>query len=229
MYLQKRLDESTIEIISVTPNVEVLRKYKEGVFKRNGGSRLGNITASMGVKDRITTFLYSDRVTRYTIDDRIDHGPLDSDSWIRFRDEEVSMDNPVIENYLNGSYQKWDPTLVAAGKCYWNSKAYPETAYYPTEDRQIDSLYYNRTAKLKNIIELPKSLYTLQLFESGKFDKITKKNLRKLAELFEFESIRTLDLNELEEFMNYGVISNSILSVNEKIDTQTDILKRILK
>lgn len=78
---------------------------------------------------------------------------------------------------------------------------------------------------MKGIIEIPESLYLLQLLEQEKFTLIGKKNIKKQLSLFEVSSIEEVNLDMMKKSDSYA--GNT--SAYEKVLVKAQIDKNIIK
>jgi len=90
-------------------------------------------------------------------------------------------------------------------------------------------LYNNRIKKLENIIELPESLYLLQMLEQGKFSLIGDKNISEQLDLFNISQIGELSLDELKKIDAYGITQNAYEQTLAKAENDAHVLRLIRK
>lgn len=83
--------------------------------------------------------------------------------------------------------------------------------------------------KMEDIIQLPESLYLLQLLEQGRFTLLEDKDITKQLELYTLSKIYEVSLEELQKMDTYGITKNSYSNTITKAESDKQFLKRIKK
>lgn len=89
--------------------------------------------------------------------------------------------------------------------------------------------YDNRYKRLENIIELPESLFLLQMLEQEKFSLLKDKDISDQLSLFSVSCIDELCLDELKKMDNCGITQNAYKQTLIKAENDKNILKLIRK
>lgn len=82
---------------------------------------------------------------------------------------------------------------------------------------------------LKEIIEIPKSLYLLQLLEQGKFQLLNQEDIQEQLSMYTIELFRTINLYDLENIDLCELSENVYQNAINKSKNTNHILKRIKK
>lgn len=90
-------------------------------------------------------------------------------------------------------------------------------------------LYDNRFKKLEDIIELPESLYLLQMLEQGKFSLLKNKDISEQLSLFYVSYINELSLEELKKMDACGITNNTYEQILIKTENDAHLLKLLKK
>lgn len=90
-------------------------------------------------------------------------------------------------------------------------------------------LYDSRKKIMREIIELPESLYLLQLLEQGKFSLIGDKDISEQLDLFSIDIFNEFSLMELAIMDECGVTENAYERVLEKAKNDAYVLKLVKK
>ncbi len=83
--------------------------------------------------------------------------------------------------------------------------------------------------RIEDIIEIPKSLYLLQLLEQKKFSLIAKDDISEQLNLFDFNYVNSLTLEELQRMDACGITKNAYSSTINKSDNDKHILRLLKK
>ena len=90
-------------------------------------------------------------------------------------------------------------------------------------------IYDNRIKKLKDIMELPESLYFLQMLEQGKFSLLIDKDITEQLDLFSLEHINEISFEELRRMEACGLSNNTFEKIIAKSENDECVLKLIKK
>lgn len=81
--------------------------------------------------------------------------------------------------------------------------------------------------KVDDIIEIPKSLYLLQLLEQEKFSMLAGQDISQQLELFDFYYVDTITLEELKRIHACGMTKKTSSEIISKAENDAHILKLI--
>ena len=88
---------------------------------------------------------------------------------------------------------------------------------------------YGKKYRMEEIIQLPETLYLLQLIEQGRFDLLDGKNVAEQLALYSLSKINEISFEELQKMDACGVTENIYTEVINKADNDAHVLKLIKK
>lgn len=222
MFLYDKKDKS-VDVFTLTYNAEEMRNYKMEQMKKIPANKRGLFT-----KEIITSLpyfrdpfipillkkdLYSEEIsiseligTNKSLNYNIDHNDVvDLLEW--FYSEKYS-DRPVarVLDLKNLRY-----LLVASS--------------YVTYQEENDKVI----AKIEDIIEIPKSLYLLQLLQQQKFSSISDEDISEQLDLFKFSYIDNVSIDELKKMDACGITKDSYSKIINKANNDKQLLKLLKK
>lgn len=135
---------------------------------------------------------------------------------------EQETKDKLMQNFYDGKYEE-----QKVARILYDSVRY----YLLTQDKYIDARYRTYTKYLRNIIQIPESLYILQLFEQGKFDILINQGLdiTKILELYKLDTFGYISEEDLINFDRYEITNNShtkVLAKAQKDSTLINMFKR---
>lgn len=83
--------------------------------------------------------------------------------------------------------------------------------------------------RVEDIIEIPKSLYLLQLLEQEKFTLIAKEDISEQLKLFNFSYVNSLTLEELQRMDECGITEDAYSKTINKSNNDKHILRLLKK
>ncbi len=83
--------------------------------------------------------------------------------------------------------------------------------------------------RIEDIIEIPKSLYLLQLIEQEKFSMINGEDISEQLGLFDYSYINNISVEELQKIDTCGITEDAYSRVMTKADNDRHILKVLKK
>ena len=167
--------ENCIEVYYIVPKSENLKKYRKSELKKVKEEKLFYLFKS---NEKNIIKLFKDRKS-------VNIKNLNSDELFI---KEVSILNPnnfirietrdkLIESYIEGKFSYVHPIeIFEDGK---NSKKQLQFLLAPDNMRIQDGVL-----NIENILNLPRSLYILQLFEIRKFELLQNEDITKYLKLF---------------------------------------------
>lgn len=96
-----------------------------------------------------------------------------------------------------------------------------------TKDKYYRDIHDNRHMKLSNIIEIPKSLFLLQMLQQEKFSFLDQESIFELIQLFSLSKINEISFMELRKMDMCGVTHSSCDTVFQKSENDSKILKYV--
>ena len=104
--------------------------------------------------------------------------------------------------------------------------------YFLLSDNDYNYLGFDNSGKnyrMKNIIQLPESLYILQLLEQERFTILDGKNISNLLKLFKLAKINELSFEELQKMDSCGITQKAYLKAFNKAHNDEYLLNLIKK
>ena len=131
--------------------------------------------------------------------------------------EDKSEKKELIKRYYDGKYTDKKVARVLYDKVRY---------YLLTQDKYIDAKFRAYTKYLKGIIQIPESLYMLQLFEQGKYDVLINQGLdiTKILELYKLDNFGYVEEDELINFDRCEITTNSHTKVLEKAKRDSKLI-----
>ena len=141
----------------------------------------------------------------------------------------------MLECYIEGIYDSLEPKRVirrrpSATHCWdWEYETtWLETDMYYFLTLGLQQSIGRNSIKdvfaIKYILNLPRNLYLLQLLQTGQFEKLSKENIQEQLQLFDVHYLKKMNVKDLEEMMAFGIITESMDSINEKLEVGSKIL-----
>lgn len=87
----------------------------------------------------------------------------------------------------------------------------------------------NVIMKIEDIIEIPKSLYLLQLLEQEKFSLLADEDITEQLELFNFRHINSVGIEELQKMDECGITQDAYSRVITKAENDSHVLRLLKK
>ena len=86
-----------------------------------------------------------------------------------------------------------------------------------------------RNYRMSKIIQLPESLYLLQLIEQGRFASLDGKNIDEQLTLYSLSKINEINFEELQKMDTCGITQNAYARVIDKANSDSHVLRLIKK
>lgn len=143
---------------------------------------------------------------------------------------EKFVQQEILEDYIDGYFSHVLPTrtFISSGgaDCYLDN-------YLATgESTMIDSRFEKNTIyRIENMIKLPNNLCALQLLLHGEFSRILASGLDYVQALNYFKAVKEteIDLDQLKSVVRTGLVSETYVQIERKIDTTAKILQNVKK
>ena len=88
---------------------------------------------------------------------------------------------------------------------------------------------YGKYYRMEDIIQLPESLYLLQLIEQGRFNLLDGKNVAEQLALYSLSKINEISFEELQKMDACGITDDICTRVINKADNDSHVLQLIRK
>lgn len=220
MYLYDKKDK-TIDVYSFDANEIVMKAYRETQMQQIPENKRVYIAESYSPELSTTPIL---ALSEKELDQRIfsmeeansrqDNGNyhlLSSDKTSR-RNREILLDSFYYGHLSNRNVARIHDL--------------EQIRYFLLEQTTyIPELYNRRIRTLKNIIELPESLYLLQMLEQGKFSPISNHDFSEQLELFSVAHIDEISLEELAKMDVCGITENAYESTLNKTTEHAPVIQ----
>lgn len=206
-----------IEIYEMIGKSEEIKKYRKGVISRHKNDDLFYSLKTNNPKTR-KEFEKFNEIFLYSISfDNYD--PLDVNSYSELKLSEYRSD--ILERYLTGLYDGLEPINV-----FKVNKLQKEIVhkFLRTDGVEEKNINFHRIWEFKNLIDLPRELYLLQLLLLGKYKELQDENIRKQLSLFEVNYLKSVKLIDIKEMLETRLVSGSL----EDIDNMASIGRKIL-
>lgn len=178
--------------------------------------------------EKYTGKTFNDKILSASYADNDSEKRKNSDAYRRYHvlknDNRSKINNKMLLDYYEGGHLT-DRSVVKI--------QYPEIIkYYLLKNARYDFAgldEYGCNYKMGDIIQLPESLYLLQLLEQGKFTSFNGKDISKQLELYTLAKINEINLEEIQKMDACGITQDAYSNVIKKAENDTHILKLIKK
>lgn len=218
MFLYEKKDK-TIDVFSLSQNSNVIRNYKIEQMKKIPPNERGLYTEEI-VSSFTTPVSISIKKNIYT-------GIVPSSELIG-ENKSLNYNNDIkdVEDLLQWFYyERYNDRPVAKVE-HLNKLKYLLIASNYISMREVNG---KKIMKIEDIIEIPKSLYLLQLLQQENFIVIKDEDFSEQLNLFNFSYINQISLDELEKMDNCGITENAYSKTINKANNDEHILKLLKK
>lgn len=221
---------NNIDVYTMNPKVEELKKYRRNVMRRQ----------------KIEDMFYSlktncpNTINKFNTNEDIDIKFLDYDNdtvietgyWSRLRPMkdvepyEKEMQQEIIERYIEGVFDSIRPVKVFDYN--WEDDITTElNRLLTTEHEKIVNIHSRgNTWEVKNIINLPKSLYLLHLLQHGQYGRLIFENITKQLSLFDIEYLKSISIMDIKNVIETGLVSGTLYDAVSRADVGSKILQK---
>lgn len=171
---------------------------------------------------------FNDKILSASYADNDSEERKNSNAYRRYHvlksDHRSKSHNELLLNYYVSGYLT-DRSVVQI--------QYPEIMkYYLLINARYDLIHsddYGKNYMMNDIIQLPKSLYLLQLLEQGRFTSLDGKDISEQLALFTLEKINEVTLEEIKKMDSCGITQDAYSKAIKKAENDAYILKLIKK
>jgi hypothetical protein len=228
MFLYEK-KESAVNVYSLEAKKDALKEYRKQILVKE---KLNELFWLLEIDSK-------NILDRFIREDEIDIGFLrendnNSSWWSNFQPQDSKnatltktkeiLYQGIVNKYINGELADKDITIAfipdGGVDCYLGS--YMQIDNPITIDSTESKKYY----RLENIMKLPTELLVLHLLETGKFDAILRYgfDFNKQISLFEIDKVDSIDYEEINKMINFGLLNNA-----RKIENTINVTEKILK
>ena len=129
--------------------------------------------------------------------------------------------NEILNKFYNGDFLDGKIARVLD----FNSLRY----FLLTEDRYWRFLTFSNSAEMNNIIEVPESLYILQLLQQAAFPCIRDFDMTEQLELFTLKYVDDINLEDIRKMDEFGVSKGVYTKVLNKIENDSVLFEKYKK
>lgn len=222
--------ENSIDIYTMNPKVEELKKYRKNVMRRQ---RIEEMFYSLktNCKDTIERISYCSNVDikllNYDKDTIIGVRP-----WSRLQlmwnvepcEKEIQQE--LIEKYIEGEYDSVNPVKIL--ECNWDNVKCVELnrLLKTTGARIVTKNSQGNVWEIKNMINLPKSLFLLHLLQQGKYGELIFENITRQLSLFDIEYLKSVNIMDIKDMIETGLVSGTLSDAIDKANIGSKILQK---
>lgn len=230
MLLYDKKDDS-IDIYTLQARQEELKKYRKEVLQGYDTSSLFYCLKT-GVESIAKNFLKGGDFDICDVDSRgwrkLDSGwSLIDRMSKKVSDSDIEIQKKILEKYIEGEYSSLVPSRV-----YDTTVEHVEyyDKYLFLKPEKIKEIWNSIIFwQINNMLNLPRNLYLLQLIELGRFEQLTKENIKEQLQLFDIDYSKRVKVSEIEELLSTSLVSGKIEDVIKKAKVGSKILQKIRK
>ena len=221
---------NNIDIYTMNPKLEELKRYRKNVMKRQ----------------KIEEMFYSlktncpNTLIKFNTSEDVDIKFLDYDNdtvietgyWSRLcpmgdvgpYDKEIQQ--KIIENYIEGVYDSIRPVKVFDYN--WEDDITTEfNRLLQTEGaRIVIKNSQGNVWEIKNMINLPRSLYLLHLLQQGKYGELISENITRQLSLFDIEYLKKVKIMDIKNAIETGLVPGTLCDAVSRADVGSIILQK---
>lgn len=225
---------NNIDVYTMNPKVEELKRYRKNVMRRQKTEdifyRLK--TNCPDTIERIRRWSNIDIKLLNYDEDTIIVVRLGVKPWSKFQlmgnvePCEKKVQQQIIERYIEGEYDSINPLKVL--NCNWNDVKCDEfNRLLQTEGaRIVIKNSQGNVWEIKNMINLPRSLYLLHLLQQGKYGELISENITRQLSLFDIEYLKSISIMDIKEMIETGLVSGTLFDAVSRADVGSKILQK---
>ncbi len=219
MLIYERNDkDKSIDIYTMEVRKEKMKKFKKKVLKyideplfyhlkTNDDSVLNRI-ASLDVKNDFLNYSNHNTWSQLALMEKI-------------KEEDIKRQEEILNKYINGDYDSLIPSRIY-------DKDGDICRLLKIEDIEVlGSNNKGSICEIKNMLNLPRKLYFLQLLLTGYFDRLVDEDIKEELELFKYGHFKNVCIRDIEEILATKLVEGSIECVNETVEIGSKILQKL--
>ena len=221
---------NNIDVYTMNPKVEELKKYRRNVMRRQ---KIEDMFYSLktNCKETIESISRGSEVDIKILNfdkDSITGERLWSNLQLMGNVEpcEKEVQQEIIEKYIDGVYDSVKPVKVS--DCNWDDlKCVELNRLLKTSGaRIVTKNSQGNVWEIKNMINLPRSLYLLHLLQQGKYGELISENITKQLSLFDIEYLKSVNILDIKDMIETGLVSGTLFNAVEKANIGSKILQK---
>ena len=218
MFLYDKKDK-TIDVFTLTHNPQEIRDYKIEQMKKIPPHKRSLFTEEIVSNCKSTPVLFKKDLNSEIIDISELRGPNKSLNY--------NTDMEDVADLLEWFYQseQTDDKQVARVSDFKMLKYLLIAGNYFSSKEENGKIIL----KVVDIIQIPKSLYLLQLLLQEKFSTISGEDISEQLSLFNFSYVNNINLDELQKMDACGITENAYSRIINKANNDKPVLKLLKK
>lgn len=221
---------NSIDVYTMNPKEEELKRYRKNVMRRQKVEEMF-YSLKTNCPNTLTKFNTNEDVDikflDYDNDTVIDVGYWSSlNPMENVEPYEKEMQQKIIENYIEGVYDSVKPVKVFDYN--WEDDVTTDlNRLLKTEPEKIVCIHSRgNTWEIKNLINLPKSLYLLHLLQHGQYGRLIFENITKQLSLFDIEYLKSISIMDIKNVIETGLVSGTLYDAVSRADVGSKILQK---
>lgn len=198
----------SLDIYIMNPKFKEIKKYKEKELKQINQEELYYIFKTSSIESLNSRKIILSNEKKSTIE--------------QLKLFDIKEQKKIVEEYIEGKYRFILPTRVIKMNKDNNKYYFLNTNRKKTISKRNENDY-----ELKNIINLSKNLYLLQLLEQGMFRELINEDISQQLKLFDISLVKTIIINNNEKIVSFGLSADYNKQILSKKEFKTKILRKI--
>lgn len=221
---------NSIDIYTMNPKVEEVKRYRKSVIRRHK-TEIMFYTLRTNCKDTIANFNEGGEIDikllNYDKDTIIEVSPWSSlESLGNLEPSEVETQQEIIERYIEGEYDSVNPVKTFDYNCKDDIFTELNRLLKTESEKIVTKNSQGNIWEIKNIINLPKSLYLLQLLQQGKYGRLISENITRQLSLFDIEYLKSVNIMDIKDMIETGLVSGTLFEAVSKANIGSKILQK---
>lgn len=214
-----------IDLYTIEEDSRKIKRYKKEVLQRNKGANLF-LSLKTNNERTINEFNGSTDI-EYCSLNYDDSTPTNLGYYSQIYQSNKQDD--ILEQYIEGYYDSIIPKRVYT---YSKEDGLDHELFHLLALEEVRKAYPTLRGSeysIQNMLNLPTTLYLLQLLQLGKYENLASRDISRLLELFNIEYLKSVKLSEIEEVLATGLVNGSMEEVLKKAETSSLILRKVRK
>lgn len=210
----------TIEIYTIKEKTEELKKYKKGVISRCKEPMFYSFKTN--IENTAHAFENSREIWQFKLN-RDYYSVFDNNEFSSL--EVIPENKEMLNKYILGDYNTLKP-IISTDYDYEKQKDKVVHKFIRPEEAKITTYSSNKSWTFNNVIDLPQNLYLLQLLLVGDYKNLVNANISKQLSLFEIEYLKSVNLLQIKEMIETGLVSGTLDEAVEKAEIGSKVLSK---
>ncbi len=223
--------DGAIDLYRLDEKDNKVAKYKKDVLQRHKNSNLfyglktNNVRTLEEFNRKTDMEYYSLNYDDSTV---LETGYYSQIYPIQDSDIESQRKKDFLESFAAGYYDALEPKRVFA---YSKEDGLDHDIYrlLLLEQAKVEFQSNQGFWQISSMLNLPPSLFLLQLLRLGKYDSLISKDISDLLELFDIDYLKSINISDIEESISTGLLSGTKEEVIKRAETGSIILQKVRK